>query len=218
MSELRAENFRSLRDVTLPLGPVNVLVGPNCAGKTNVLKVFDFLADIVRTDLEPALDARGGFDSLVFRGGAERPWNILIGLKGAWSSAGDGLVDECVLRISDPPLAKEEIFKSAGVRNRFHTIIVQGANAAVQDEPQNSGGFETESEFPPLGMHTAEPVRRKFGIQPLLAHLRAEALPAEVMQSLLRDRFAAWHGVSSALYLVQCWLVVVLVVLAGRGK
>lgn len=193
MSELRAENFRSLRDVTLPLGPVNVLVGPNCAGKTNVLKVFDFLADIVRTDLEPALDARGGFDSLVFRGGAERPWNILIGLKGAWSSAGDGLVDECVLRISDPPLAKEEIFKSAGVRNRFHTIIVQGANAAVQDEPQNSGGFETESEFPPLGMHTAEPVRRKFGIQPLssglstlprLAEKKFSAAPALVADML----------------------------------
>jgi predicted ATPase len=64
--ELEVENFRSLRKVSLPLGPVNVLFGPNGAGKTNVLRVFDFLADIVRTDLGPALADRGGFDELVF--------------------------------------------------------------------------------------------------------------------------------------------------------
>jgi hypothetical protein len=58
----------------------------------------------------------------------------------------------------------------------------------------------------------------QFGIQPLMASLRQQALPAEVMQSLLRDRFAAWHGVSSALYLVECALGAVLVVLAGRGR
>jgi predicted ATPase len=31
LSELRVENFRSLRQVVLPLGPVNVLLGPNGA-------------------------------------------------------------------------------------------------------------------------------------------------------------------------------------------
>lgn len=45
-----------------------------------------------------------------------------------------------------------------------------------------------------------------FGIQPLLAQLKADALPREVMESVLRDRFATWHGVSSLLYLVQCLL------------
>ncbi|WP_246268384.1 AAA family ATPase [Acrocarpospora macrocephala] len=44
------------------------MVGPNGAGKTNVLEVFRFLADIVRTDLEPALERRGGLESLLFRG------------------------------------------------------------------------------------------------------------------------------------------------------
>ena len=52
----------------------------------------------------------------------------------------------------------------------------------------------------------------QFGIQPLMAQLKADALPREVMASVLRDRFAAWHGISSILYLVQSllglWLVV----------
>ena len=57
----------------------------------------------------------------------------------------------------------------------------------------------------------------QFGIQPLMAQLKADALPREVMASVLRDRFAAWHGISSILYLVQSLLGLWLVVLANRG-
>ncbi len=56
-----------------------------------------------------------------------------------------------------------------------------------------------------------------FGIQPLMAQLKADALPREVMESVLRDRFAAWHGISSILYLVQSLLGLWLVVWSGRG-
>ena len=57
-----------------------------------------------------------------------------------------------------------------------------------------------------------------FGIQPILAELKAEAWPREVMQSVVRDRFAAWHGVSSVLYLVVSGLGLVLVVVQDRGR
>jgi len=57
----------------------------------------------------------------------------------------------------------------------------------------------------------------QFGIQPLMAQLKADALPREVMESVLRDRFAAWHGISSILYLVQSLLGLWLVVWSGRG-
>ncbi|MEF8727649.1 MAG: DUF4149 domain-containing protein [Accumulibacter sp.] len=56
-----------------------------------------------------------------------------------------------------------------------------------------------------------------FGVQPLLAQLKADALPREVMASVLRDRFAAWHGVSSILYLLQSLLGLLLVATAARG-
>lgn len=57
----------------------------------------------------------------------------------------------------------------------------------------------------------------QFGIQPLMAQLKADALPREVMESVLRDRFATWHGISSILYLVQSLLGLWLVVWSHRG-
>ena len=38
------------------------------------------------------------------------------------------------------------------------------------------------------------------------------------MESALRDRFTTWHGVSSALYLVQSLLGIALAILQERGK
>ncbi len=53
-----------------------------------------------------------------------------------------------------------------------------------------------------------------FGIQPLLAKLKAAAMPADVMQSVFADRFRAWHGVASIAYLVESLLGIVLVLRA----
>jgi len=56
-----------------------------------------------------------------------------------------------------------------------------------------------------------------LGVQPILASLKAQALPREVMESVLRDRFATWHGVASILYLIESLLAVALVLLAARS-
>lgn len=57
----------------------------------------------------------------------------------------------------------------------------------------------------------------QFGIHPILAQLKADALPREVMESVMRDRFVAWHGIASILYLLQSVLGLLLVIGAGRG-
>ncbi|MGQ0442440.1 MAG: DUF4149 domain-containing protein [Methylophilaceae bacterium] len=53
-----------------------------------------------------------------------------------------------------------------------------------------------------------------FGIQPLLAQLKTEALPNDVMNSVFADRFRSWHGVASVAYLLECLLGFVLVLKA----
>lgn len=53
-----------------------------------------------------------------------------------------------------------------------------------------------------------------FGIQPLLAQLKTDALPNDVMHSVFANRFSAWHGVASVAYLVECALGLVLVLKA----
>lgn len=58
----------------------------------------------------------------------------------------------------------------------------------------------------------------EFGVQPILAGLKDQAGAREVMESVLRDRFAAWHGVASVLYLVVSALGLVLVLVTGRGR
>ena len=53
-----------------------------------------------------------------------------------------------------------------------------------------------------------------FGIQPILAQLKADALPSDVMHSIFAERFGKWHGVASVAYLVECLLGFVLVLKA----
>ena len=51
----------------------------------------------------------------------------------------------------------------------------------------------------------------QFGIQPILADLKAQALPAEVMHSEFAGAFKTWHGAASVIYLAQSLMGIVLV-------
>ena len=55
-----------------------------------------------------------------------------------------------------------------------------------------------------------------FGIAPIIAQLKADAIPSDVMHSVFADRFATWHGVASIAYAIQSVLGLVLVLKATR--
>jgi hypothetical protein len=50
-----------------------------------------------------------------------------------------------------------------------------------------------------------------FGIQPILAQLKIDALANNITQTVFADRFKTWHGVASVAYLAECLLGFVLV-------
>lgn len=148
---LTVENFRSLRKVSLPLGDLNVLVGPNGAGKTNVLEVFRFLADIIRTDLEPALQGQHGFSEIVFRGGEHDSAYIQIGLTATWTThSSANAPDDYKLRItrrksavSPSALSRRETFQFKRTRDSVRRITINGSRVTVAD---TRGTDQTESE------------------------------------------------------------------------
>jgi predicted ATPase len=77
ITRVRARNFKSLRDVDISLGPLNVLVGPNMGGKSNVLDLFRFLYECwfpQPRSFGPggALTRRQGIEEVLWKGGQEK--------------------------------------------------------------------------------------------------------------------------------------------------
>lgn len=68
ISRLRVAGYRSLGDIELSLAPLNVLIGANGAGKSNVLDVLRLLDALRRGALRPFVGRAGGAATLLYRG------------------------------------------------------------------------------------------------------------------------------------------------------
>lgn len=68
LEKLTIRNFKSIREQTLELGRLNVFIGGNGAGKSNLIQVFRFLKEIVNQNLAQYTGARGGADTLLHHG------------------------------------------------------------------------------------------------------------------------------------------------------
>lgn len=133
--QLTIRNFRSLRRASVTLGPLNVLVGPNEAGKSNFLDVIQFLGDSVRDDLEPALNRRGGYDRVRYRGKQPAEGPVVIGVRAAvTTNSSPTAPDEYRLsfwmhRFGSQPkyyLMRDEEFKFKRTRGRGRRITIRG--------------------------------------------------------------------------------------------
>jgi len=73
LEKLTIKNFKSIREQTLALGRLNVFIGGNGAGKSNLIGVFRFLREIVSQNLAGYTGIKGGADSLLYFGGKKSP-------------------------------------------------------------------------------------------------------------------------------------------------
>lgn len=61
IKRIETQNFKSFRHIVVDLQDLNVLVGPNAAGKSNFVGMLKFLKDIARDGLGNAVARAGGF-------------------------------------------------------------------------------------------------------------------------------------------------------------
>lgn len=73
LETLTIRNFKSIRDQTLRLGPLNIFIGGNGSGKSNLIEVFRFLRAIVDEKLAEYTAMKGGADSLLYFGRRQSP-------------------------------------------------------------------------------------------------------------------------------------------------
>ncbi len=67
INRLIAKNWRNFQQINVPLRERQFIVGPNASGKSNLLDIFRFLRDIVKTDgggFQKAVRDRGGVSKI----------------------------------------------------------------------------------------------------------------------------------------------------------
>lgn len=73
LEKLTIKNYKSIRAQTLELGSLNVFIGGNGVGKSNLISVFRFLREIVTQNLAGYTAIKGGADSLLHFGRKHSP-------------------------------------------------------------------------------------------------------------------------------------------------
>lgn len=68
IEHLHVSGFRSLHSMDWQPGPLNVLIGPNAGGKSNLLRLIEMISTSARAGLSRYVQSEGGMDSLVWDG------------------------------------------------------------------------------------------------------------------------------------------------------
>ena len=73
LDHLTIKGFKSIREQNLSLRPLNIFIGGNGSGKSNLIQVFRFLKEIVNQNLANYTAIKGGADTLLHFGRKRTP-------------------------------------------------------------------------------------------------------------------------------------------------
>ena len=65
---LRIQNFRSVRDIELDLGALNIVFGPNGCGKSNIYKAIHLLTASADGKFSSYISDEGGLENIMWSG------------------------------------------------------------------------------------------------------------------------------------------------------
>ena len=64
LTKLYIHNYKSFYDTTIELDKLNIVVGENNSGKSNLIDVLEFIDIAMSKDIERAIDDKGGYDKI----------------------------------------------------------------------------------------------------------------------------------------------------------
>jgi predicted ATPase len=73
LDSIEVEGYKSIRAARIDLGAINLLIGANGAGKSNLIGVFDLLADLADHRLQLHVARQGGADAILHFGRKKTP-------------------------------------------------------------------------------------------------------------------------------------------------
>ena len=68
LQTLAVANYRSIRSLVMPLGPLTLITGPNGSGKSNLYRALRLLADAAQGEIVRSLAREGGLSSTLWAG------------------------------------------------------------------------------------------------------------------------------------------------------
>lgn len=68
IEQVLIRNYKSIKDLSLPLNRLNVLIGSNGAGKSNLISFFELVKAIYEQRLGSYTLSKGGIDNLLRQG------------------------------------------------------------------------------------------------------------------------------------------------------
>jgi hypothetical protein len=80
LDSLDVEGYKSIRAAKIDLGPINVLIGANGSGKSNLVGLFGLLADLAEGRLQLHVARQGGANA-IFHFGLKRTSELRIALR-----------------------------------------------------------------------------------------------------------------------------------------
>lgn len=80
LKRIRVEGFKSIKELDLPMKDINILIGANGAGKTNLVSLFTFLGRLSQGKLQQYIKIEGGAERF-FHFGARNTERIKLGLE-----------------------------------------------------------------------------------------------------------------------------------------
>lgn len=191
LSTIAIRGYRSLRDLTVPLGDLTVITGANGTGKSSVYRALRLLADCGRGAVIGSLAHEGGLESVLWAGpeqtsGARRTGKVQgtsrtrpVSLELGFASDDFGyLIDLGMPQYAgpasafarDPEIKREVVFAGPVARNG--TAVLRRAGEYAEVSSESGRGFDRLSQSLP----TYRSVLAEFadpGTHPELAAVRA---------------------------------------------